>query len=321
MSLVDELVDATPQSGAEGPGARLRAMREARGIERGKVAVQLHLSDAMVAALEQDEYSGLPGSVFVRGYLRNYARLLGMSEGPVLEAYAAHKPRESVYVPPAGAMGIRKEQRLVRGDIGRAGGARWLPVVLMAMAVAGGAWWWFDGRDRTMAGDDRQASGPMLELGSPQALGEPPSEPESAMTLPPPVMAETGSQGEDTTPPRAPAAEPEVTSAESMVESPAADTVAAAAEAPAVATPPADGVETRVVFEFRERCWVDVRDSQRRRQLFGVMKEGSRHELGGTPPYSVVLGNAPAVRIIVNGEDYDVTRHSRGAVARFTLGS
>jgi cytoskeleton protein RodZ len=92
----------------------------------------------------------------------------------------------------------------------------------------------------------------------------------------------------------------------------AAETPTAVAEPPAAASP-------GIVFEFTAPCWVDVRDTKRNFKLFGEMPKGTRKVLGGEPPYQVVLGNASAVRVTVDGVPYDIAQHARGNVARFTL--
>lgn len=86
-------------------------------------------------------------------------------------------------------------------------------------------------------------------------------------------------------------------------------------EAVAQVALPAKGV----VFEFTAPCWVDVRDSSRKFKLFGEMAKGSQKVLGGEAPYKVVLGNAKAVKITVDGKPYDFSSFARGNVARFTL--
>ena len=57
-------------------GAELRAAREAAGLTIDAVAQQLKLAPRQVQALEDDDFAQLPGRTFVRGFLRNYARLL-----------------------------------------------------------------------------------------------------------------------------------------------------------------------------------------------------------------------------------------------------
>lgn len=70
-----------------GPGHLLRSAREGAGISLREVSAQLRLDERTVAALEGDDFKDLPAPTFVRGYLRGYARLLGVPVGPVMEAY------------------------------------------------------------------------------------------------------------------------------------------------------------------------------------------------------------------------------------------
>jgi len=58
----------------------LRATRESQGISIDEVAQKLHLSREVVFSLEEGDYEHLGAPVFVRGHLRNYARLLGLPE-------------------------------------------------------------------------------------------------------------------------------------------------------------------------------------------------------------------------------------------------
>ena len=70
-----------------GPGARLRQAREAANRGIGEISAALHLDPKMVEALEADSFDRLPPPTFVRGYLKGYARLLGLPPGPILEVY------------------------------------------------------------------------------------------------------------------------------------------------------------------------------------------------------------------------------------------
>ena len=56
----------------------LRAAREAAGLSLDEVAQQLKLAPRQVRALEEDDFGVLPGRTFVRGFVRNYARLLNL---------------------------------------------------------------------------------------------------------------------------------------------------------------------------------------------------------------------------------------------------
>lgn len=89
------------------PGQRLRAERECRGLSIAEVASQLKLAPRQVDALERDDHGALPGGLFVRGFLRNYARLLELDPQPMVAALspAGEPPLEAV-APPARAAAV-----------------------------------------------------------------------------------------------------------------------------------------------------------------------------------------------------------------------
>ncbi|MBC7945497.1 MAG: helix-turn-helix domain-containing protein [Burkholderiales bacterium] len=66
------------------PGQRLAAAREARGLSIEDVVRHTKLSRRQVMALESDAHDQLPGPVFVRGFMRNYARHLQLDPAPLL---------------------------------------------------------------------------------------------------------------------------------------------------------------------------------------------------------------------------------------------
>jgi cytoskeleton protein RodZ len=70
------------------PGAALAAARVAQGITVERVAERLRLSSLQIKAIEADDFAALPGGVFARGFVRNYARLLNLDAKPLLSAMA-----------------------------------------------------------------------------------------------------------------------------------------------------------------------------------------------------------------------------------------
>lgn len=74
------------------PYQRLRAAREARGISVDEVAHDLHLDREIILSLEAPDYTVLGAPVFVRGYLRSYAHLLGLPEDEIVAGIAVSDP-------------------------------------------------------------------------------------------------------------------------------------------------------------------------------------------------------------------------------------
>ncbi len=70
-----------------GPGAELRETREGMEVSVREVADALNLPARVIEALESDDYERLPPTVFTRGYLRSYARLLELSPDAMLARY------------------------------------------------------------------------------------------------------------------------------------------------------------------------------------------------------------------------------------------
>jgi cytoskeleton protein RodZ len=72
--------------GAAGCGRRLRDAREAAGLSIAEVGARLKMPVRVVESLEQEDWSRLGAPVFVRGQLRSYSRLLGLTTEPIVTA-------------------------------------------------------------------------------------------------------------------------------------------------------------------------------------------------------------------------------------------
>ena len=120
-------------SGEHSPGAYLRQAREAADMSVGQVAAALFLEPKKIEALESDAFDRLAAPTFVRGYLRGYARVLGLPSEPVLEMY----DRQGFDPPPLAVEAMETKQAHT-SDI---------PVRLVTYAVGAvlvllvGLWW------------------------------------------------------------------------------------------------------------------------------------------------------------------------------------
>jgi cytoskeletal protein RodZ len=66
-----------------GPGSLLRAARESRGLTIAEVAQETKIPAGSLQAIDEDRLADLPGSVFARGFVKAYARAVGL-DGPAL---------------------------------------------------------------------------------------------------------------------------------------------------------------------------------------------------------------------------------------------
>lgn len=69
------------------PGQRLRYARQAMRLAQEDVSRLLRLQKHIIQALEEDDYEKVPAPLFVRGYLRAYARLVKVAEEEVIACY------------------------------------------------------------------------------------------------------------------------------------------------------------------------------------------------------------------------------------------
>jgi cytoskeleton protein RodZ len=69
-------------------GEKLRQAREARGISISEVAEQTRISSLYLQSIENDDYKPLPGGIFNKGFVKSYAKFIGVDEQEALADYA-----------------------------------------------------------------------------------------------------------------------------------------------------------------------------------------------------------------------------------------
>lgn len=69
-------------------GEKLRQAREERGISISEVSEQTRISSLYLEAIEADNYKPLPGGIFNKGFVKSYAKFIGLDEHEALQDYA-----------------------------------------------------------------------------------------------------------------------------------------------------------------------------------------------------------------------------------------
>ncbi|HQT01058.1 MAG: helix-turn-helix domain-containing protein [Hydrogenophilales bacterium 16-64-46] len=117
-------------------GDSLRSEREAQGMTLDEAAGRLRLMHRQVEAMEREDFGSLGQAVFARGFVRNYARLLGLDPEPLL-AHMPGAPQDAAPVvraaPPPSARWLSSPWLIVL-----------LLVVLAAIAVPVALYWWLN---------------------------------------------------------------------------------------------------------------------------------------------------------------------------------
>jgi len=117
------------------PGRRLREAREARGLRLIDAANALKFSPRQIEALEADDYQGLQGATFIRGFIRSYARFLKLAPEPLLAMLDAGTPLQTAEVRPPEDTGAAMPQPGERRLSAWVAGAIVLVVVALILIV------------------------------------------------------------------------------------------------------------------------------------------------------------------------------------------
>ncbi|PVZ12459.1 MULTISPECIES: RodZ domain-containing protein [unclassified Pseudomonas] len=318
------------------PGETLRLARESRGWTLPEVATRLNLTQLSLANLEAGAFDRLPGHTFARGYIRAYAKLLGMDQGPLVEAFDQATGTNAKGSEVHGLGRIEEPVRLSHNLL------RIVSLVLLVALVGGGFVWWQD-----QYGNHRDTSSvPMEHVEVESADGttqihpidepEPPvgSTAQSGVIQPPvPGQVEQPAPSAPAQPaPEAPAAAQPSAPVQNHTQPPAA--VAsnpapaasaapnAAAQVPAPVTqaaPPAAG-EGQVRIAFIADCWYQITDGNGKVVLSGLKHKGDSVDYNGKPPFQVRLGFARGAEVSYNGQPVDVKPFTSGETARVKLG-
>jgi cytoskeleton protein RodZ len=121
--------------GSDSAGARLARARVRLGLSVDQVAEKLRVERHTILALEADEHQLFGAAVFVRGFLRRYAALVGEPEAEI-EALYAQRP-EAQERPDLSKTGMHRIASDAHGKLG----ARSALLAAVALAIVGAVWW------------------------------------------------------------------------------------------------------------------------------------------------------------------------------------
>lgn len=133
--------DDTTQTPIEKPGAELAIVRESRGYTREYIAGKLHLRVRLIELLEVDCYDQMAGDVFVKGYIRAYAKLLGVPAEPYLASFNNGSPIVERKTTEKVTLWQNKRQPSNERS------ARWVTAFIILAAIAGISFWWQKNND------------------------------------------------------------------------------------------------------------------------------------------------------------------------------
>ncbi len=296
--------DFQDDSQAAGPGQLLRNAREQLGWTREQVASRIHLRLTLIAAIEADTYDKHTSHTFIRGYLRAYAKLVGIPEETILAAY------DKLGLTPPDNIDMQSFSRRSRqqANDSRLKVVTWLVIlVLIGLSVA----WWWQSTARRSAGDDALAATEMsATVNTPEANVAP------AVEVAEPVLpAASDAVSTQVVVSGATATLPVVaTDASAAVPT---DVSGAVSTAESTTTEPAKAPQLKM--SFTADCWLDVKDANGKTLFSGLKKANDELVLEGPEPLRFIIGAPMAVNLEYQGKSFDMSRYNNGRTARFSL--
>lgn len=328
-------------------GGALRAAREKQKLSVQDVASQLRLGIKQVEALESDRYDKLPQPSIVRGFIRNYAKLLKVDAAPILDAYSTLVPNTA---PQSFAVKSNANASVIGENRANFSFKSFIGLLFTFALVVCFFYYYTQVIKPNVATDLSNINAPAVESDAhPENSSEfalPAAErqadaatsielptPESNITNAPPPSAEGAASSTTGT---SPTAEPTLpTTATPTTQAPSSINVIAApavkpsitpapAALPAPAEPntsqPAPEIKrTQLVIDATEETWVNVTDASGKQVYSKVLAGGTSETITATPPLSITVGNAQATSISVNGKPLDLLAHTRDKVARIKV--
>lgn len=297
------------------PGAALRAGREHAGISLEVVSQRTMIPLSRLRALENDDYERVGVATFVTGYVRAYAKFLGLDPAPLLRALEPSLPKSettSHQPPPSVALALQVQKR-PRSFF-------WPVVTVLAIFLGAVA---LIGINTVLTPVEEPES---AVVPSPASAPESPSETVLALPLEltsEPIQSEVVESGS--------LAAPLVAEGESLADSdfaPAqapevepATIPAQPASAAAEPTLPADETSLdQLEMSFSGDCWVEVSDATGKALIARLATSGDNLQLFGRAPFQVVLGNAPVATVALNGQAVDAAPAQGRKFKRLTVG-
>ena len=310
-------------------GERLRREREMRGISLENIAAATKIGTRLLRALEEEHFELLPGGIFNKGFVRAYAKYLGLNEDEMVADYLQAAGESG---PDPRLIAEQNASRIDLGsdELGHSGASRFplVPVLILLVVVAAGWASWRIYQDRLSARANRVeavAGGAQTPAVKSEIPAQSPENAPASATPPGPNQATqvsqptdslanpAGKQATDTAPEikkgagATDSSKPATdatrlvgkTKATDTTKPPAATTTGAASTAEAAAAADAQAFEVSV--RAKDRAWVSI-SSDGKITVRGIINPPDVKTVRATKQVVFRTGNAGAVEVSFNGQ-------------------
>ncbi len=271
-------------------GARLRNAREARGLGLEQVSRGLRIPGARLAEIEDDRFDAVGAPVYLRGYLRSYARLVGLPDVVVTAALA-----ETGTVPPP----LVATQTVSRSHyITSRYGSLLVYGVLTAVFVVPLLW--------------AARQGALLPEARPSLASLDGGTSELAVRVSPPPVLSASDPGD-----AAEVGPPEV--AALPAPDPLRPVMAAMAPMPSAAAAAPEAAGRTVALVLTQASWIELTSADGKRLEYALLPAGSSRSYDVGEGAELRIGNSRGASVAIDGTAVDLAPLTRANVARVAI--
>lgn len=276
-------------------GERLRREREMRGIGLEEIATATKISTRNLKALEDEKFSQLPGGIFNKGFVRAYAKFLGIDEEQVVAEYETaaeqtenareQKLRQELAKPeikPKDEREINLEPKSQWGTIA---------VIVLIAVLAYSGYTVYQKKKAERAEKERAAQAAAGQMQQAQPVQTPP------VTIP----AEPAGPSKDSASPQT-----DLTPAQDVTSAPAVPAAQKNSSPTETAAKPADATTSPInlVIKVKEDTWMSVK-ADGKTLVSETLPGGTEKSFKANDKIEVVLGRAKSVEVSYNGKVLD----------------
>ena len=309
-------------------GQQLMLARDKAGMSIDEAARALNLKEETVEAIEDSALDKLPPVTFVQGYIRTYARLLGLSEEKILSEFEAEVPHDlesELHPRSPSQVGTNSQTPVIKL-------VSVLVIVLAALVLFYAVYSYYVERTERIEQSSQAADNEAMMQFPPEAPlieqqsgitedDAPTAATQSAYAEDEEIQTEAGvslQPAEELQPEQAELAEEVAPEVESVPDTAVSD-VSIEEIMPAAKPQPITGGDILAVSAEQD-SWAEIVDANDIQMFSGTIKAGRELNLTGQAPFEVFLGNAPGVSLSLNSISVDMAKYIRyNNVAQFKI--
>lgn len=285
-------------------GEMLRVKRESLGLSLREVADRLRLRVAIIESIEANDFQIGQVHTFTRGYVRSYAKLVGVDEKAVLDLFdSLNVTKSSDHDMQSFSQGTQKKKH--DNNIMK------LTWGIFAIIVGISAIWWYQNEQNVDTVVNEVAAQVDEQEFDPASIEPDLAEQAEILDQQEAVEASNAVVFEL----ESVASGAEVSEQDAVIQPEVVEQESQVAETPVQL--PAE-IPPAILMSFKSDCWIKIQDVNGKTLSTGVMKAGQTLELEGQGPFKFVIGAPEAASLSISGEPFDLSGYTAGKVARFT---